>query len=81
MHAIPYTKRSTKKGLIHLKNTILYKKLCKKKQRELDKARRGTWGIINPVTRRPENPKAYNRRKAQRWERDPSAEPFLHRVV
>ena len=64
-----------------MKTTIPYQKLSKKKQRELDAGRRATWGEINPVTRRPENPKAYNRRKAQRWEKDPMVEPFAFRWV
>lgn len=46
---------------------IPYEKLSKKKKRELDAQRRGTWYGINPVTRKPENSKAYNRRKAQKW--------------
>ena len=44
---------------------IPYEKLSKKKQRELDRQKRNTWGALNPVTRKPENPKAYNRRKAR----------------
>ena len=35
---------------------IPYGKLSKKKQREIDKKGRSTWGPLNPVTRRPENP-------------------------
>ncbi len=60
---------------------IPFEKLSKKKQRELNVQRRGSWGGLNPVTRRPPNPKAYNRKKAQRrW--DPDAEPFhIFRVV
>lgn len=50
---------------------IPYEKLSKKKKRELDARRRGTW-TINPVTRKPPNPKAYNRKKAQRWREDDS---------
>ncbi|WP_411677117.1 hypothetical protein [Caproicibacter sp.] len=42
---------------------IPYEKLSKKKRRELAIARRGSWGALNPVTRKPENPKAYNRKK------------------
>ena len=49
---------------------IPYDKLSKKKQRELNKAKRGSWDGINPVTRMPENSKAYNRRKAQNWKRE-----------
>lgn len=46
---------------------IPYEKLSKKKQRELDRLKRNTWGDLNPVTRKPENPKAYNRRKVRSW--------------
>ena len=49
---------------------VPYSKLSKKKQRELNNARRGTWGTLNPVTRKPQNSKAYNRRKAQNWKAD-----------
>lgn len=54
---------------------IPYKKLSKKKQRELNTAARNVWAI-SPVTRKPENPKAYNRRKAQDWKEDDS-DPVL----
>ena len=57
---------------------IAYEKLSKKKQRELDSKKRKTWGALNPVTRKPENPRAYNRRKARRWEYDdPQTVPFV----
>lgn len=56
--------------------TIPYEKLSKKKRQALDRKRRATWGEISPVTRRPPNPKAYSRKKAQRWERNPSVGPF-----
>ena len=38
-------------------------KLSKKAKRERAKAQRKTWGNINPVTRKPKNPKAYVREK------------------
>jgi hypothetical protein len=41
-------------------------KLSKKARSEQNKARRGTWGVLNPITRRAENKKAYNRQKVQR---------------
>ena len=44
---------------------IPYEKLSKKEKRALDAARRGSWGGLSPVTRRPENPKAYKRKKAR----------------
>lgn len=56
---------------------IPYEKLSKKKQRELNAMKRGTWGSFNPVTRKPQNPKAYNRRTAQRWKDDSNFVPFL----
>ena len=44
---------------------IPYEKLSKKEKRKIDQARRQTWGELNPVTRKPENSKAYNRKKSQ----------------
>lgn len=49
---------------------IPYEKLSKKEQQKLNKARRGTWGEINPVTRKPKNSKAYSRNRAQAWKKD-----------
>ena len=51
---------------------IPYEKLSKKKKRELDQKRRGSWNGLNPVTRMPPNPKAYNRQKARKWNDDSS---------
>ena len=55
-----------------MKKFIPYGKLSKKKQRELTAKQRGSWNGLNPVTRKPENPKAYNRRKARKWSDDSS---------
>ena len=49
---------------------IPYEKLSKKEKRKIDQTRRQTWGELNPVTRSPENSKAYNRNKARNWKRD-----------
>ncbi len=49
---------------------IPYEKLSKKEKRKLDAARRNTWGDLNPVTRKPENSKAYNRKKMQNWKKE-----------
>ncbi len=46
---------------------IPFEKLSKKEQQKRNAARRGSWHGLNPVTRKPENSKAYNRRKAQNW--------------
>ena len=54
---------------------IPYEKLSKRKQRELNAARRGTW-TLNPVTRKPANPKAYNRKTARNWKDDSNSVPF-----
>ncbi|MBQ3662662.1 MAG: hypothetical protein II914_00870 [Clostridia bacterium] len=45
---------------------IPYKKLSKRKKRELDRKRRNTWGGLSPVTRRAENRRAYNRKRARK---------------
>ena len=47
-----------------------YEKLSKKEKRRLDLVRRQTWGELNPVTRKPQSSKAYNRKKAQNWKKD-----------
>ncbi len=51
-------------------------KQSKKLQRALSQAKRGSWGAISPVTRRPENSKAYNRKKVQKGDNF-LLEPFL----
>ena len=56
---------------------VPYDKLSKKKKKELDKARRGSWYGINPVTRKPENSRAYNRRKARTWSDDSTTVLFF----
>ena len=56
---------------------IPYEKLSKKAQRERNQQRRGSWGAVNPVTRKPANPKAYNRQKARRWKYDPPERAFF----
>jgi len=47
---------------------IPYEKLSKKEKRRRNAGRRGGWGARSPVTRREKNPRAYDRRKAQRSE-------------
>ncbi len=56
---------------------IPYEKLSKKKQRELAATGRRGWGGVCPVTRKPPNPKAYNRRKTPRWEEMPPCRGVL----
>lgn len=51
-------------------------KLSKKDRKELDHQRRTTWSF-SPVTKKVESKKLYNRKKAQRLNRDDfSAVPF-----
>lgn len=57
---------------------IPYEKLSKKKQKELNTKKRKTWNGLNPVTRKPQNPKAYNRQKARRWSDDSNIVSFLY---
>ncbi len=49
---------------------IPYEKLSKKEQKRLNKAGRGTWGGLDPVTRKPQCSKAYNRKRAQAWKKE-----------
>ena len=56
---------------------IPFEKLSKRKKRELTAKQRRTWGSINPVTRKPENPKAYKREKTRKWVEDSSDGVFF----
>jgi len=56
---------------------IPFEKLSKKKKKELNAKNRGSWYGINPVTRKPEISKAYNRKKAQKWSDDSMTVPFV----
>lgn len=60
-----------------MKQFVPYEKLSKKQKQLLDRSRRQTWGELNPVTRKPMNSRAYNRKKAQSWKNDSYAVPFL----
>ena len=41
-------------------------KQSKLSKKEFHASQRGSWGNLNPVTKKPPNPKAYNRRKTGR---------------
>ena len=57
---------------------IPYEKLSKKEKRKINNKRRRTWGGINPITRKPENSKAYSRKKNQYWKDElSSADSFF----
>lgn len=51
---------------------VPYEKLSKKKKRQLDAEKRGSWYGLNPITRKPKNPNAYDRKKARCWRDDSS---------
>lgn len=51
-------------------NFIPYEKLSKSEKRKLDRQRRKTWGALSPVTRKPQNPTAYSRKKNQQRNED-----------
>ena len=61
-----------------MKKFIPYEKLSKKERRKRNARGRTTWGAaLNPVTRKPENSKAYVRRRARKWSDDSVSVPFL----
>lgn len=60
---------------------IPFVKLSKKTQQEINKSRSKNWGNIDPVTKRPANSKAYNRKKARAWKDTfPTSELFYYLV-
>ena len=69
--------RQKPQGGKNMKKFVPYRKLSKKEKRKLDSARRQTWGALNPVTRKPTNSKAYNRRKTQDWKRETPPDPVF----
>lgn len=55
---------------------IPFEKLSPKERQKRNAQKRGSWGTLNPVTRKPENSKAYNRKKAGQWKYDSGDLPF-----
>lgn len=60
-----------------MKPFVPYEKLSKKQKKEIDKAKRAAWGGVNPVSRKIESAKIYNRKKHQRWTDGSDAGVFL----
>ena len=56
----------------NMEKFVPYEKLSKKERQKRNKAKRGIWGDINPVTRKPVNSKAYNRKQSAGLEEDSS---------
>lgn len=61
-----------------MKKFVEYEKLSKKQKKEIDKAKRATWGDVSPVTKRVESAKLYNRKKHQRGGWDDGAGVFVY---
>ena len=57
-----------------------YKKLSKKKQKELNAKKRKNWGEIKPTVRVVENKKHYNRKRKTRVDDEFNFESFLFRI-
>lgn len=51
---------------------VPYEKLSKKEKRRRNLEQRGSWAGLNPVTRRSEDPRKYNRSKARQWKNEES---------
>ena len=56
---------------------IPFKKLSKREQQKLNKKRRGTWGAINPVSRKTKNMKAYDRKRDRKLHDDVTSDLFF----
>ena len=59
-----------------MKKVTEFDKLSKKKKREIYAKRRGDWQGLNPVTRKSKNGKAYDRKKARKWDDDSADASF-----
>ncbi len=56
-------------------------KLSKKVRQELNRQNRGSWNGVNPITRKTENKKLYNRKKVRQGKENfPIAEPFCCKI-
>ena len=60
-----------------MKKFVEYEKLSKKQKREIDKAKRASWGDVIPVSKKIESAKIYNRKKCRRWDSDSCAGVFV----
>ena len=48
-----------------MKKFVEYKKLSKKKQKEINSEKRKTWGIMKPIVKVKPSAKVYNRKNKQ----------------
>lgn len=61
-----------------MKQMVPLSKRSKKEQRAYYTQQRGSWNGLSPVTRKPENSRAYNRKKARKWKDDSMTVPFSY---
>lgn len=65
-----------------MKKFIPKEKLSKSAKKSFDQKARKTWGSLNPVTRKPPNPKAYKRKKVQKGVfNDLHFEPYFYFII
>ena len=57
---------------IHMKQFLPREKMSKREKRALDAIKRASWDGVNPVTRKVESKKTYDRKKSPRWYNDDS---------
>ena len=64
-----YNKINNTGGTV-MEKFIPYEKLSKKEKRKIDAMRRSSWGDVNPVSRKVESKKTYNRKRTQDWKKE-----------
>ena len=65
------------KEVITMQPFLPREKMSKRDKRALDEKKRVGWDGINPVTRKTENKKTYNRKRSPRWYNDDSTGIFV----
>lgn len=60
-----------------MKKFVEFEKLSKKKQKEINKTKRGTWGDVKPITKVKPSGKVYNRKKKQELRNSDSLGPVF----
>ena len=49
---------------------IPFGKMSKRQKKSVNARYRNGWGVLKPITRRPTNPKAYNRNREKTFDRN-----------
>ena len=62
---------------IHMKQFLPREKMSKREKRALDATKRASWDGVNPVTRKVESKKTYDRKRSPRWYNDDSTGIFV----